>query len=110
MRTFRNATIAGATALALAFGGTTVATAAEDTGRSIETVIGEKLGESHSKTPAGAETRVTTGENLWGKERGGNPQAAETLRILTFALVGVAGFLTVLAPLANFIKFGPFAK
>lgn len=110
MRNFRNAAIAGATAVALTFGGASVATAAEDTttstseGRSWQTAVGGSLGNDHSNSKV-------KGEDLWGKERAeDNPKAAETLRGLSIALGVFAGLTFLIAPAYNFIKFGPFAK
>lgn len=121
MRNFRNAAIAGATAVALTFGGASVATADEasakddtaassqqnDKGgssdRSWQTGFGHLIGNDHK-------TNVK-GEDLWGKKR--NPeatgQAAEVLRGLSIALGVFAGLTFLVAPAYNFIKFGPFA-
>ena len=111
MRNFRNAAIAGATAVALTFGGASVATAAEDTttstseGRSWQTAVGGSLGNDHGDSKV-------VGENLWGKTRNPekNPEVAETLRGLSIALGVFAGLTFLIAPAYNFIKFGPFAK
>ena len=110
MRNFRNAAIAGATAVALTFGGASVATAAEQneptnasSSASWQTGFGHLIGNDHK-------TNVK-GEDLWGKER--NPeatgQAAEVLRGLSIALGVFAGLTFLVAPAYNFIKFGPFA-
>lgn len=123
MRNFRNAAIAGATAVALTFGGTTVATAAEadqDTtatgsqengnsgsseGRSWQTAVGGSLGNDHGDSKV-------NGRDLWGKDRTpeDNPKVAETLRGLSIALGVFAGLTFLIAPAYNFVKFGPFAK
>lgn len=135
MRNFRNAAIAGATAVALTFGGASVATAApaeqdapsssssqengttnngssndsttsgSSEGTSWQSRFGELLGNDHDAK--------VTGKDLWGKERnpeGKNPQVAETLRGLSIALGVFAGFTFLIAPIYNFFKFGPFAK
>lgn len=111
MRNFRNAAIAGATAVALTFGGASVATAAEDTttntseGRSWQTAVGGSLGNDHGDSEV-------NGRDLWGKDRKPkeNPKVAETLRGLSIALGVFAGLTFLIAPAYNFIKFGPFAK
>ena len=122
MRNFRNAAIAGATAVALTFGGTTVATAAEEDqdttatgsqengnsgsseGRSWQTALGGSLGNDHGDSKV-------KGRDLWGKERAeDNPEIAETLRGLSIALGVFAGLTFLIAPAYNFVKFGPFAK
>ena len=123
MRNFRNAAIAGATAVALTFGGTTVATAAEENqdttatgsqengnsgsseGRSWQTAVGGSLGNGHGDSEV-------NGRDLWGKKRNPekNPEIAETLRGLSIALSVFAGLTFLIAPAYNFLKFGPFAK
>lgn len=114
MRNFRNAAIAGATAVALTFGGASVATAAEEapakndttassSDASWQTGLGHLLGNDHDAQ--------VTGEDLWGKERADdNPKVAEVLRGLSIALGVFAGLTFLIAPAYNFVKFGPFAK
>lgn len=109
MRNFRNAAIAGATAVALTFGGASVATAAEQTEQtnasssaSWQTGFGHLIGNEHKS--------VVKGTDLWGKERAeDNPKAAEVLRGLSIALGVFAGLTFLIAPAYNFVKFGPFA-
>ena len=115
MRNFRNAAIAGATAVALTFGGASVATAApaeqdntttsSSEGRSWQTAVGGSLGHDHGDSEV-------NGRDLWGKDRNpeDNPPVAETLRGLSIALGVFAGLTFLIAPAYNFIKFGPFAK
>ncbi len=127
MRNFRNAAIAGATALALTFGGTAVAGAEEtvdnpsatnqsaseqnkggDKPRSSSTRIFESIGGDHSDP----DTYMVNGRDLFGSSKNwdnvGTP--AKVLYGLTVALGAVAAFGLILAPLDNFIKYGPFAQ
>lgn len=131
MRNFRNAAIAGATALALTFGGTAVAgaetveapaaadqtvdnqSASEqnkggDKQRSLSTRIFESIGGNHSDE----DTYMVNGRDLFGSSKNwdnvGTP--AKVLYGLTVALGAVAAFGLILAPLDNFIKYGPFAQ
>ena len=122
MRNFRNAAIAGATALALTFGGTAVAGAEETVGnqsateqhqggdkpRSSSTRIFESIGGDHNDP----DTYMVNGRDLFGSSKNwdevGTP--AKVLYGLTVALGAVAAFGAILAPLDNFIKYGPFAQ
>jgi len=122
MRNFRNAAIAGATALALTFGGTAVAGAEEtvdnqsaseqnqggDKLRSSSTRIFESIGGDHNDP----DTYMVNGRDLFGSSKNwdevGTP--AKVLYGLTVALGAVAAFGAILAPLDNFIKYGPFAQ
>jgi len=122
MRTFRNAALAGATALALTFGGTAVAGAEQPVGnqsaseqnqggeksRSSSTRAFEIIGGDHSNP----DTYMVNGRDLFGLTKDwdnvGTP--AKVLYGLTVALGAVAAFGLILAPLDNFIKYGPFAQ
>lgn len=121
MRTFRNAALASATALALTFGGTAVAgaetsetkTASEENlggpkSPSSSTRAFELIGGDHSNP----DTYMVDGRALFGLtkewDKVGTP--AKVLYGLTVALGAVAAFGLVLAPLDNFIKYGPFAQ
>lgn len=127
MRTFRNATLAGATALALTFGGVAVADAApvseqsateQNIGnghdKSVETGVFETLGGDHSDR----DSYMTNGRALFGSskkidENGNvveNPTVAKVIYGVTVALGALSVFTLILAPLDNFIKYGPFAK
>lgn len=126
MRTFRNAALAGATALALTFGSTAVAVAApseqsaseQNEGQagdtSVETGIFETIGGDHSNP----DTYMTNGRALFGSSKGidgdgntrENPTAAKVLYGITAVLGALSVFTMILAPLDNFIKYGPFAK
>ncbi|SIS43471.1 hypothetical protein SAMN05444817_103190 [Corynebacterium appendicis CIP 107643] len=129
MRTFRNAALAGATALALTFGGTAVAGAEEN-----QPVTGQETqGESGSEQNLGGDkprssstrafaliggdhsdrdTYMVNGRDLFGltKEWDNVGTPAKVLYGLTVALGSVAAFGLILAPLDNFIKYGPFAQ
>lgn len=122
MRNFRNAALAGATALALTFGGTAVAGAEEpardpsaseqnlggDKSRSSSTGFFEFIGGDHNDP----DTYMVNGRDLLGSSKNwdevGTP--AKVLYGLTVALGAVAAFGVILAPLDNFIKYGPFAQ
>ena len=122
MRTFRNAALASATALALTFGGTAVAGAEEpapnqtpseqnqvgDKPRSSSTRAFEFIGGDHNDP----DTYMVNGRDLFGSSKNwdnvGTP--AKVLYGLTVALGAVAAFGVILAPLDNFIKYGPFAQ
>lgn len=127
MRTFRNATLAGATALALTFGGVAVADAApvseqsateqnqgKGTDKSAAPRVFETLGGDHSDR----DTYMTNGRALFGSskkidENGNtveNPTVAKVIYGITAALGALSVFTLILAPLNNFIKYGPFAK
>lgn len=119
MRNFRNAAIAGATALALTFGGTSVATAAPETNNSstqqdntqtpgLSSKIGQgifKIGEH------GGTNDKTDGQKIFGssKDWDNANEAGKRLYIFTAILGVTAAAALLIAPAYNFIKFGPFA-
>ena len=128
MRNFRNAAIAGATAVALTFGGASVATAAEapakedttassssqDTGNNAQTAgLSSKIGHSiFGIEKQGDETDTLNGRNIFGssKDHAAEPKAARVLYALTIVLGITAVGALLIAPIDNFIKYGPFAK
>lgn len=138
MRTFRNAALAGATALALTVSGTSVAMAETDpanngtdtaatanenkgssnnegTKRSLETRIAGTLGIKHGDSEEAKETRMVDGRTLFGATKGNQSNAQDSAKAgdiiygLFVALGVAAGFSFLIAPIYNFIKFGPFA-
>ena len=122
MRTFRNAALAGASALALTFGGTAAATAQETPEQdSSVSSSQENNGSSSGSSDSSWQTRFghllgndhdaqVTGQDLWGKERAeDNPEVFEVLRGLSITLGVFAGLTFLIAPAYNFVKFGPFA-
>lgn len=128
MRTFRNSALAGATALALTFGGVAVADAAPvseqsateqnlgngDGDKSAATGIFETIGGDHNDR----DSYMTDGRALFGSSKKidgegnvkENPTAAKVIYGITVALGALSVFTLILAPLNNFIKYGPFAK
>ena len=117
MRNFRNAAIAGATALALTFGGTSVATAgASETSQSQESQnpglsswVGKNI---FNIGEHGSDTDEIDGEALFGSSKDWDKvnDAGKRLYILT-AILGVSAVASLLiAPVYNFVKFGPFAQ
>lgn len=96
MRKFVNATIAGATAVALTFGATSVANA------SLSSDLGEKW---NATTPV-------AGEDIFGsstksdaelKAEGGD--WAANMRAITYAGIGAAVLTLVVAPAYNFLAY-----
>ena len=126
MRNFRNAAIAGATALALTFGGTSVAVAAEtpaqgqnqssqqDAGKGSSKAGGSwqhKFGRALGIDPKDEKTYKVKGEDMWGVKKAEDlADSAKTLYGLTIALGVFAGLSALAAPIYNFFKFGPFAN
>ena len=127
----RNAAIAGATALAVAFGGTTVATAAETSSDQNTSSIAN--GSSALEENDGAEkdaakdaslsSKINTGLKLEGdKEADGQkifgsskdlseqPKWAKVLYGTTIATAIATLIGMVVGPLANFVQFGPFSR
>lgn len=131
----RNAAIAGATALAVAFGGTTVASA-EDTDAPKQEQSSTANGSSTSdnkgdSTPdekdaakgASLSSKINTGLKLEGdKEADGQkifgsskdlseqPKWAKVLYGTTIATAIATLIGMVVGPLANFVQFGPFSR
>lgn len=132
----RNAAIAGATALAVAFGGTTVASA-EDTaapkqeqsstanGSSTSDNKGESTPPDEKDAAKGASlsSKINTGLKLEGdKEADGQkifgsskdlseqPKWAKVLYGTTIATAIATLIGMVVGPLANFVQFGPFSR
>ncbi|MCQ9330718.1 hypothetical protein [Corynebacterium phoceense] len=131
----RNAAIAGATALAVAFGGTTVASA-EDTAAPKQEQSSTANGSSTSdnkgdSTPdekdaakgASLSSKINTGLKLEGdKEADGQkifgsskdlseqPKWAKVLYGTTIATAIATLIGMVVGPLANFVQFGPFSR
>ena len=131
----RNAAIAGATALAVAFGGTTVASA-EDTAAPKQEQSSTANGSSTSdnkgdSTPdekdaakgASLSSKINTGLELEGdKEADGQkifgsskdlseqPKWAKVLYGTTIATAIATLIGMVVGPLANFVQFGPFSR
>lgn len=130
----RNAAIAGATALAVAFGGTTVATAAETSSDQNTSSITNGSSTSDNKgdsTPdekdaakgASLSSKINTGLELEGdKEADGQkifgsskdlseqPKWAKVLYGTTIATAIATLIGMVVGPLANFVQFGPFSR
>ena len=106
----RNAAIAGATALAVAFGGTTVATAAE-------TSSDQNISSNDPNTNGGSSTagdwldanKDANGRDIFGKEANLSSQPAWAQALygigIASAVITVIGGLV--GPALNFIKFGP---
>lgn len=126
MRNFRNAAIAGATAVALTFGGASVATAAEAPAKQDTTAsssqdnnnaqtagLSSKIGHSiFGIEKQGDETDTLNGRNIFGssKDHAAEPKAARVLYALTIVLGITAVGSLLIAPVDNFLKYGPFAK
>nr|VDG63392.1 Uncharacterised protein [Streptococcus thermophilus] len=120
MRKFRNAALAGATAMALTFSGTSVAMAeteqqapAAETGTSEKTTnsgssVEHLIGKNIFQTDKGTEA---TGEDIFGQKNWDQvPFSWKLLYGSTWALGIVAAIALVAGPIDNFIKYGPFAK
>ncbi len=126
MRNFRNAAIAGATAVALTFGGASVATAAEAPAKQDTTAsssqdnnnaqtagLSSKIGHSiFGIEKQGDKTDTLNGRNIFGssKDHAAEPKAARVLYALTIVLGITAVGSLLIAPIDNFLKYGPFAK
>lgn len=126
MRNLRNIALAGATAVALTFGGTSVAVAAEapaqgqnqssqqDTNKGSSkggASWQHKFGRALGIDPKDEKTYKVTGEDMWGVKKAEDlADSAKTLYGLTIALGVFAGLTALAAPIYNFFKFGPFAK
>ena len=126
MRNLRNIALAGATAVALTFGGTSVAVAAEapaqdqqqssqqDAGKGSSKAGGSwqhKFGRALGIDPKDEKTYKVKGEDMWGVKKAEDlPDSAKTLYGLTIALGVFAGLSALAAPIYNFFKFGPFAN
>lgn len=121
MRTFRNAALAGATALALTFGGTAVAGADEPdtTLSSAQTQNGSSLANKIGKEIFKIEGEGDPSDTLNGREifgigddnnLSGQPFGAQLLYFLT-VILGISAVASLLiAPVDNFLKYGPFAS
>ena len=126
MRNLRNIALAGATAVALTFGGTSVAVAAEtpaqdqqqssqqDAGKGSSKAGGSwqhKFGRALGIDPKDEKTYKVKGEDMWGVKKAEDlADSAKTLYGLTIALGVFAGLSALAAPIYNFFKFGPFAN
>ena len=121
MRNFRNAAIAGATALALTFGGTSVATAeeapkppasSEQQDNTQNPGLSSWVGQNIFKIGKhGEDGDVTDGQKLFGssKDWENANEAGKRLYIFTAILGVTAAAALLIAPAYNFIKYGPFA-
>lgn len=127
MRKFRNAALAGATAMALTFGGTSVAMAEENTDTqpaapagtsqqekstssqtSLQHVIGRDIFQINPKDDT---TNEVEGQKIFGEKNWDEvPFGWKFLYGSTWALGIVAAIALVAGPIDNFIKYGPFAK
>lgn len=127
MRTFRNAALAGATALALTVSGTSVAMA-EDTpnppagNETTNTQQADKPAEKQSVAhkigrdvfkinPKDDTTNESKGEDIFGKEKNWDNVAYgwKLLYGFTWAMGIAAVFSLLIAPIDNFLRYGPFA-
>ena len=127
----RNAAIAGATALAVAFGGTTVASAEEPTAPKQEqssntgsSALEENDGaEKDAAKDASFSSKINTGLKLEGdqeadvqaifgssKDLESQPKWAKVLYGTTIATAIATLIGMVVGPLANFVQFGPFSR
>lgn len=131
----RNAAIAGATALAVAFGGTTVASAEdtaapkqEQSSTANSSSTSDNKGEStpdekDAAKGASLSSKINTGLKLEGdKEADGQkifgsskdlseqPKWAKVLYGTTIATAIATLIGMVVGPLANFVQFGPFSR
>ena len=121
----RNAAIAGATALAVAFGGTTVATAAETSSDQNTSSItnGSSAPEENDGAKPSFSSELNTGLKLEGdqeadgqaifgssKDLESQPKWAKVLYGTTIATAIATLIGMVVGPLANFVQFGPFSR
>ena len=109
----RNAAIAGATALAVAFGGTTVASATPDVDASGNVTVSEDKhdgGTLSSKIGSKLDaTQPADGEAIFGssKDLSSQPAWAKVLYSLTI-LGGIGSILGgIIGPVYNFLNHGP---
>ncbi|WP_394286859.1 hypothetical protein [Corynebacterium kefirresidentii] len=119
----RNAAIAGATALAVAFGGTTVAVAAEGSSDAAQTAPATNEGSSQQGSSSEGQSfpnkvdqdlelegeKPADGTKIFGssKDFSGQPVWAKVLYSLTI-LGGIGAVLGgVIGPVMNFINHGP---
>lgn len=114
MRNFQKAALAGATAVAMTFGTTAVATAVEQAGNTNqETSTTQAAGEKESlSSKIGRELekdKTADGRNIFGssKNLSNEPAWAKILYGTTIA-AGVAAFIgLIVGPLYNFVVHGP---
>lgn len=115
MRNFQKAALAGATAVALTFGTTAVATAVEPTDSTNQetTASTQPAGEKESlSSKIGRELekdKTANGENIFGssKNLSNEPAWAKVLYGTTIT-AGVAAFIgLIVGPLYNFVVHGP---
>ena len=121
----RNAALAGATAIAVAFGGTTVASAAETAdGSSYDGIFagssdglanseGETKGEGSLSSKIDLENDETTnGRDIFGSSKDFSNVPAWAKALYAATIVGGIGALVggVIGPVYNFIVHGPFAR
>lgn len=113
----RKATIAGVTALAVAFGGTTVATAAEGSSNDSATNSSASAGEQQGNQKAGGSSALgkaleadkeANGQNIFGQNSSlsGEPKWAQALAGIGIVatIITIAGGLV--GPALNYLKFG----
>lgn len=113
MRKFRNAALAGATAMALTFGGTSVAVAAETNDQNQAANTQPEGSNTGDKAPASEKSSASAkGTDIFGSQRVWKevPSEWKALYAGTWILGIVAVLALVAAPIDNFIKYGPFAK
>mgnify|MGYP001629845917 CR=1 FL=1 len=121
----RNAALAGATAIAVAFGGTTVASAAETAdGSSYDGIF---AGSSNDLANSKGETKkegslsskidlendqATNGRDIFGSSKDFSAVPAWAKALYAATIVGGIGALVggVIGPVYNFIVHGPFAR
>ncbi|MCQ4622847.1 hypothetical protein [Corynebacterium sp. CCUG 70398] len=118
MRKFRNAALAGATAMALTFGGTSVAAAEENTdqtntqpGANQDATDQETNGQNESEASEKKETEIN-GREIFGQKPNWDavPSSWKAIYAGTWILGIVAVIAAIAGPIDNFIKYGPFAK
>ncbi len=118
MRNLRNIALAGATAVALTFGSTSVAIAEDANAQTQQSSqqggsLANKIGKGIFKIE-GAETESDTlkGREIFGTQSSlsEQPVGAKLLYSLTVILGAAAVLGMIIAPIDNFIKYGPHAK
>lgn len=116
MRKFRNAALAGATAMALTFSGTSVAMAQDtQTQQAADQAAAAQPATDNTgdKAPASEKSSANAkGTDIFGSQRVWKdvPSEWKALYAGTWILGIVAVLALVAAPIDNFIKYGPFAK
>ena len=112
MRKFRNAALAAATATAVALGGTTVAVAQDNPAP--EQPAASAPADTNNAAPAdtnndGGSSAKSNGQNIFGKQTNWSvvPSSWKALYAGTWILGFAAVFALLIAPLDNFLKYGP---